>query len=353
MLISLLVLSIHLAWAQDLADNEISDEEGEEGVTRPISDEKRRERLRSFFTRRREESSPDSEEEEEAPEKKPRFKPRNRFVRPTAAKPTEVESDDSEVDDDDLEGFSQSVSVSQSVSTSVSTRRVRPITRIFQNRNEAKKEEEEKEEESETAEAEKKVEETPTTQRKRFRLVKSARRNEGSLVERLLKNFDQQNEVTGGERTRGRRIRFRPSVRRDQIRRKTQAAVDVTVPEVTTETVRPRLRLRGEVSDQEEEEEEELHDTVCQERETTLAETTVTTERSAVTGAEEEIVVITTEPARPIVTDSETQPPTPQILGNTRHCVNKPTASCHALPCPNMNHLTVVTKAVNVTNTTY
>ena len=116
------------------------DEEGEEGVIRPISDEKRRERLRSFFTRRREESSPDSDDEEEkSPEKKPRFKPRNRFVRPTAAKPKEVESDDSEVDDDDLEGFSQSVSVSQSVSTSVSTRRVRPITRIFQNRNEEKK----------------------------------------------------------------------------------------------------------------------------------------------------------------------------------------------------------------------
>merc|ERR1711936_976877 len=248
-LISLLVASLHLARAQDLADNEISDQEGEEGVIRPISDEKRRERLRSFFTRRREESSPDSDDEEEkSPEKKPRFKPRNRFVRPTAAKPKEVESDDSEVDDDDLEGFSQSVSVSQSVSTSVSTRRVRPITRIFNNRNEQKEKEQEEEEEKneENTDTEEKDEEKPKTQRKRFRLVKTSARNQGgSLVERLLKNFDQQNEV-GDSSIRGRRIRFRPSVRRDQLRRKTQKAVDVVAPEVTTQSVRPRFRLRGE-----------------------------------------------------------------------------------------------------------
>merc|ERR1712165_85469 len=135
-LISLLVLSLHLvlARAQDQADNEIADDEGEEGVIRPISDEKRKERLRSFFTRRREESSTESEEQEESEAEKPRFKTRNRFTRPKVTKPEEVESDDSEVDDDDdLEGFSQSVSVSQSVSTSVSTRRVRPKTRIFNN----------------------------------------------------------------------------------------------------------------------------------------------------------------------------------------------------------------------------
>merc|ERR1711881_143431 len=131
-LISLLLVSLHLA--QDKAENEIADEEGEEGVIRPISDEKRKERLRSFFTRRREESSTESEEQEESEAEKPRFKTRNRFTRPKVTKPEEVESDDSEVDDDDdLEGFSQSVSVSQSVSTSVSTRRVRPKTRIFNN----------------------------------------------------------------------------------------------------------------------------------------------------------------------------------------------------------------------------
>ena len=258
-LISLLVVSLHLvlARAQDQADNEISDDEGEEGVIRPISDEKRRERLRSFFTRRREETSSGSSSgstQSDSEETKPRFKPRNRFVRPTAAKPSEVESDDSEVDDDDLEGFSQSVSVSQSVSTSVSTRRVRPITRIFNNRNEQKEKEQEQEkedteEETESSEIKEEVEDKPSPQRKRFRLVKTAARNQGSLVERLLKNFDQQNEVGDRGSSRGRRIRFRPSVRRDQIRRKTQAAVDVTAPEeVTTETVRPRLKLREKVS---------------------------------------------------------------------------------------------------------
>merc|ERR1712051_226786 len=115
-LISLLVVFLHLTLvtAQDQQENEIVDEpreelEEEEGVIRPISDETRRERLRSFFTRKREESS-DSEDAEDSEVKKPRFKPRNRLARPTAAKPEEVESDDSEDDDDDLEGFSQSVS---------------------------------------------------------------------------------------------------------------------------------------------------------------------------------------------------------------------------------------------------
>ena len=244
-------MSLHLTQvrAQEEAENEISEEEGEEGVVRPISDETRKERLRSFFTRRREESSTESDSVADSRKEKPRFKPRNRLVRPTVTKPKEVESDDSEVDDDDLEGFSQSVSVSQSVSTSVSTRRVRPKTRIFENRNkqetEVKEEEEEKDEEK--TDTEEQVEEKPKTQRKRFRLVKTSARNQGgSLVERLLKNFDQQNEV-GDSSIRGRRIRFRPSVRRDQLRRKTQKAVDVVAPEVTTQAIRPRFRLRGEV----------------------------------------------------------------------------------------------------------
>ena len=295
MLISLLVVLLHLTLvtAQDQQENEIVDEpreqeeEGEEGVIRPISDETRRERLRSFFTRKREESSEDAEDSEVLA---PRLKPRNRLTRPGAAKPEEVESDDSE-DDDDLEGFSQSVSVSQSVSTSVSTRRVRPISRILNNRKEQENKEREEEEEEaaeeekeeDIAETEEKVEEKPT-KRKRFRLVKTAR-NQGTLVERLLKNFDQQNEIGG---TNGRRIRFRPSVRRDQIRRKTQKAVDVITPEVTT-TFRPRFRLRGE------------------ERETTVGETTVTTGRPGVTSQEEETIVTTQ-----LVTETET----PQILGN-------------------------------------
>ena len=309
-LISLLVVTLHLTLvaAQDQLENEIVDEprqeeEEEEGVIRPISDEARRERLRSFFTRNRGESS-DSEEAEDLLEvKKPRFKPRNRLVRPAAAKPEEVESDDSEDDDDDLEGFSQSVSVSSSVSSSVSTRRVRPISRILsgrkeeenKEREEAKAAAEEEKEEDTAAETAEKVKAKPT-QRKRFRLVKTAARNQGTLVERLLKNFDQQNEIGG---TRGRRIRFRPSVRRDQIRRKTQKAVDVVAPVVTT-TSRPRFRLRGDTT-----------------RDTTVGETTViTTGRPGVTVVGQEVETI--EPGLMTETGQDTGAPeteTPQILG--------------------------------------
>merc|ERR1712226_1496339 len=89
-LISLLVVLLHLTLvtAQDQQENEIVDEpreqeeEGEEGVIRPISDETRRERLRSFFTRKREESSEDAEDSEVLA---PRLKPRNRLTRPGAA----------------------------------------------------------------------------------------------------------------------------------------------------------------------------------------------------------------------------------------------------------------------------
>ena len=330
-LISLLVVFLHLSLvaAQDQLENEIVDEprqegeEEEEGVIRPISDETRRERLRSFFTRKRVESS-DSEEAEDLEVKKPRFKPRNRLARPAAAKPEEVESDDSE-DDDDLEGFSQSVSVSQSVSTSVS-RRVRPISRILSDRKEQQKKEREEaeaaeaEKKEEVAETEEKAEDKPT-QRKRFRLVKTAARNQGTLVERLLKNFDQQNEIGG---TRGRRIRFRPSVRRDQIRRKTQKAVDVVTPEVTT-TFRPRFRLRGE------------------ERETTVLESTGTTVR------QEEETVVTTEAGLPtVVTESETA----QILGNNNTAQHSTAIVIHELQLPLLKHepLMAVTNAVNMTN---
>merc|ERR1711976_975233 len=195
-LLTLLVVSAWLvAGAQDEINNEINDEVGDknEDVIKPISEERRRERLRSFFTRRREESLKSAEEE--SPKESTSQRPRNRFIRPRVTSPKPVE----EEDDDDLEGFSTekvSVSISKSVSTSVS-RRVKPITRIFNRRKEEQTKTEEESKEDEEAK-----EEIPKgnrfTQRKRFRLFKtpaSRNRDRGSIVEKVLENIDKQNEI--------------------------------------------------------------------------------------------------------------------------------------------------------------
>merc|ERR1712107_428710 len=143
-LVTLLVLSAWLvvAKAQDESENEIVDEPGE-GVIRPISDEWRRERLRSFFTRRREESlktsSDNDEDTKEEPSEASTQRTRSRFVIPRVTPRPATTQDD----EDDLEGFSTekvSVSISKSVSTSVA-RRVSPI-RIFNRRKEENKSEE-------------------------------------------------------------------------------------------------------------------------------------------------------------------------------------------------------------------
>ena len=73
-----------------------------------------------------------------------------------------------------------------------------------------------------------------------------------------------------------------------------------------------------------------VREILCQERETTLGGRTESTEGPGVTRQEEEILAVTTEPAQPIVTESETQPPTPQILGNSLHCVLRESPSFFA-----------------------
>ena len=232
-----------VAKAQDESENEIVDEAGE-GVIRPISDEKRRERLRSFFTRRREESLKSSKSSDDDTKEEPADastqRPRSRFIRPRVTSPRPATTED---DEDDLEGFSTekvSVSISKSVSTSVA-RRVSPI-RIFNRRKEENKPEEEEAsvEAEETSEEEN--EKPRFTQRKRFRLTKTSARNRGSLVEKVLANIDKQNEV---EPTGDRRIRFRPSIRRENIRKKVQEAVGSD--EVATERPKPRFRPSGRV----------------------------------------------------------------------------------------------------------
>ena len=149
---------------------------------------------------------------------------------------------------------SKSASVSTSVSTSVA-RRVQPISRIFNRRKEQQQEakletgeETAAEEEANVQEEKPRKVEPRLTQRKRFRLIKTPSRNRGSLVEKLLQNIDKQNEVeTSGPGTGGRRIRFRPSVRRENIRRKVQAAVGTEDTSPATERPRPRFRVTEKV----------------------------------------------------------------------------------------------------------
>merc|ERR1711976_108706 len=310
-LLSLLVLSAYLAAAQELSENEIIDEAGEVGeeVIRPISEEKRRERLRSFFTRRREESIKSSQSEASSDDDNAKEastqRTRSRFVRPrvTTAAP-EVE------DDDDLEGFSTekvSVSISKSVSTSVE-RRLQPISKVFNRR---KPEEEDKPETESSDEAkEDESAETPTeveeerprnrfTQRKRFRLFKTPARNRdrGSLVEKVLENIDRQNEIDSNDEDR--RIRFRPSIRRENIRKKVQKAVGSE--EDIQSRPKPRIRLPGQIR-------ERLTTTTVI---TTTPTAPPTTAAIDITVPEQEPIEIVTQP---IVSESETLPTSPQLL---------------------------------------
>merc|ERR1711976_27784 len=310
-LLSLLVLSAYLAAAQELSENEIIDEAGEVGeeVIRPISEEKRRERLRSFFTRRREESIKSSQSEASSDDDNAKEastqRTRSRFVRPrvTTAAP-EVE------DDDDLEGFSTekvSVSISKSVSTSVE-RRLQPISKVFNRR---KPEEEDKPETESSDEAkEEESAETPTeveeerprnrfTQRKRFRLFKTPARNRdrGSLVEKVLENIDRQNEIDSNDEDR--RIRFRPSIRRENIRKKVQKAVGSE--EDIQARPKPRIRLPGQIR-------ERLTTTTVISTTPTAPPTTAAID---ITVPEQEPIEIVTQP---IVSESETLPTSPQLL---------------------------------------
>merc|ERR1711976_973857 len=310
-LLSLLVLSAYLAAAQELSENEIIDEAGEVGeeVIRPISEEKRRERLRSFFTRRREESIKSSQSEASSDDDNAKEastqRTRSRFVRPrvTTAAP-EVE------DDDDLEGFSTekvSVSISKSVSTSVE-RRLQPISKVFNRR---KPEEEDKPDIESSDEAkEEESAETPTeveeerprnrfTQRKRFRLFKTPARNRdrGSLVEKVLENIDRQNEIDSNDEDR--RIRFRPSIRRENIRKKVQKAVGSE--EDIQSRPKPRIRLPGQIR-------ERLTTTTVI---TTTPTAPPTTAAIDITVPEQEPIEIVTQP---IVSESETLPTSPQLL---------------------------------------
>merc|ERR1711892_1572344 len=108
----------------------------------------------------------------------------------------------------------------------VRNRRVRP--RLIN----IKKQEPEKPESSEerTETASEKPEDTTNeapnrTTRKRFRLIKNPKVNQDELLEKLLANIDLKNEIGTEQKLFRRPSRFRPSLRRDQIRKKAESAL--------------------------------------------------------------------------------------------------------------------------------
>merc|ERR1711892_453338 len=166
--------------------------------------QERRERLRNFFARKREQRvKPGDLRRGEGQDVKT---VRNRRVRPRLIN---IRKQEPETPESSEERIETSVSVSSSVSTSSKiTKRIRPGTDTAS----------EKPEET--------TKETPNkTTRKRFRLIKNPKVNQDDLLEKLLANIDLKNEIGTEQKLFRRPSRFRPSLRRDQIRKKAESAL--------------------------------------------------------------------------------------------------------------------------------
>jgi len=166
--------------------------------------QERRERLRNFFARKREQRvKPGDVRRGEGQDVKT---VRNRRVRPRLIN---IKKQEPETPESSEERIETSVSVSSSVSTSSKiTKRIRPGTDTAG----------EKPEET--------TNETPNrTTRKRFRLIKNPKVNQDELLEKLLANIDLKNEIGTEQKLFRRPSRFRPSLRRDQIRKKAESAL--------------------------------------------------------------------------------------------------------------------------------
>merc|ERR1711892_24122 len=167
-------------------------------------DQARRERLRNFFARKREQRvKPGDARRGEGQDSKT---VRNRRVRPRLINIKKQEPEKPESSEERIE---TSVSVSSSVSTSSKiTKRVRPGTDTAG----------EKPEET--------TNEAPNrTTRKRFRLIKNPKVNQDDLLEKLLANIDLNNEIGTEQKLFRRPSRLRPSLRREQIRKKAESAL--------------------------------------------------------------------------------------------------------------------------------
>merc|ERR1711892_248397 len=166
--------------------------------------QERRERLRNFFARKREQRvKPGDVRRGEGQDVKT---VRNRRVRPRLINIKKQEPEKPESSEERIE---TSVSVSSSVSTSSKiTKRVRPGT------------------DTASEKPERTTNETPNrTTRKRFRLIKSPKVNQDELLEKLLANIDLKNEIGIEQKLFRRPSRFRPSLRRDQIRKTAESAL--------------------------------------------------------------------------------------------------------------------------------
>merc|ERR1711892_447983 len=169
--------------------------------------QERRERLRNFYARKREQRvKPGDLRRGEGQDVKT---VRNRRVRPRLIN---IRKQEPETPESSEERIETSVSVSSSVSTSSRiTKRIRPGTDTAS----------EKPEET--------TKETPNkTTRKRFRLIKNPKVNQDDLLEKLLANIDLNNEIGTEQKLTRRPSRFRPSLRRNQIRKKAESALKPT-----------------------------------------------------------------------------------------------------------------------------
>merc|ERR1711892_911818 len=209
LLLSLLLPSslLVLATAQDTTAVTTAAAATVEDTPNPVTSDpsqERRERLRNFFARKREQRvKPGDVRRGEGQDVKT---VRNRRVRPRLINIRKQEPEKPESSEERIE---TSVSVSSSVSTSSKiTKRVRPGTDTASEKPEGT------------------TNETPNrTTRKRFRLIKNPKVNQDELLEKLLANVDLKNEIGTEQKLFRRPSRFRPSLRRDLIRKKAESAL--------------------------------------------------------------------------------------------------------------------------------
>merc|ERR1712106_210522 len=88
---------------------------------------------------------------------------------------------------------------------------------------------------------------TPSN-RQRFRFRNNENRNQNSLIEKLLNRIEVNNQVESENRAQERPRKFRPSTRRDQLRKKAETAIDATKKD--EKVTRFKLRFRRPNNDQ-------------------------------------------------------------------------------------------------------
>merc|ERR1711892_753103 len=209
LLLSLLLPSslLVLAQTQDTTAVTTAAADTVEVTPNPVTSDpsqERRERLRNFFARKREQRvKPGDVRRGEGQDVKT---VRNRRVRPRLIN---IRKQEPETPDSSEERIETSVSVSSSVSTSSKiTKRIRPGT------------------DTASEKPEEIVREAPNrTTRKRFRLIKNPKVNQDDLLEKLLAHIDLKNEIGTEQKLFRRPSRLRPSLRRDQIRKKAESAL--------------------------------------------------------------------------------------------------------------------------------